>query len=191
MAHKFDPDKAYRLDSEERRKLLPPEKTLKKCGLRPGDVVADIGCGTGYFTVPAARIVGEEGWIYAIDTSPRMLDELRIRMKGEKLSNVEILHSGEYRIPVQKGSCTFVLLSAVLHEVENKRKFLSEIKELLHPEGTLAILEWNTLQPEEGPPLKERIAAAELSQMLMDAGFSITRRGMMDSPVYSVSARIN
>ena len=191
MAHKFDPNKSHKLDSEERRKILPPEKTLKKCGLKPGDVAADIGCGTGYFTLPAARIVGEGGRVFAVDTSLRMLDELSRKMEGEELPNVEVVHSEEYRIPLEKGSCTFVLLSAVLHEVVNKRKFLCEVKELLRPEGTLAVLEWNTLKPEEGPPLKERIAVAELSQVLMDMGFSITGRRMLTSPVYSVSARIN
>ncbi|MFP4562193.1 MAG: class I SAM-dependent methyltransferase [Spirochaetia bacterium] len=191
MAHKFDPDKSYKLHSEKRRKLLPPEKTLKQCGLQKGDVAADIGCGTGYFTLPAARIVGEGGTVYAVDTSRRMLEGLKSRIKEEELSNIEIIHSGEYRIPVEKKSCSFVLLSAVLHEVEDKRKFLSEVKELLHPEGTLAVLEWNTLQPEEGPPLQERIAVAELSQMLMDTGFWIRSRQMLGSPVYAVSARLN
>lgn len=191
MAHKFDPDKAHRLDSEERRKFLPPEKTLMKCGLKAGDVVADVGCGTGYFTLPAARIVGEGGRVYAVDTSRRMLDELSQRLGAEAFSNVEVVHSGEYRIPVEKESCTFALLSAVLHEVDNKRKFLTEIKELLRPEGTLAVLEWNTVHPEDGPPLKERIAVAELSQMLMDQGFFITGRRMLNGPVYAVSARIN
>ena len=75
MTHKFDAKNRHKLDNPKRREMLPPEKTLIRLGLKQGDIVADIGCGIGYFTIPAANIVGDSGKVFAMDISPEMLEE--------------------------------------------------------------------------------------------------------------------
>ena len=68
MTHKFDAKNKHKLDNEKRRELLPPDETLIKLGLHEGDIMADIGCGIGYFTIPASKIAGDSGiylqWIF-------------------------------------------------------------------------------------------------------------------------------
>ena len=76
MKHKFDAKSKHKLDNHQRRELLPPERTLLLMGLREGDVMADIGCGIGYFTVPAADIVGNSGKVYGLDVSEEMLGDV-------------------------------------------------------------------------------------------------------------------
>ena len=76
MTHKFDIKNKQSLDNEKRREILPPYKTLIGLELKEGDTVADIGCGIGYFTFPAAEIVGESGMIFAMDISAKMLEEV-------------------------------------------------------------------------------------------------------------------
>ncbi|MEM4326044.1 MAG: methyltransferase domain-containing protein, partial [Candidatus Pacearchaeota archaeon] len=75
--HKFDPRNAHKLLSEERKRVLPAYEILRSSGLMDGMVFADIGCGNGYFTLPALEIVGEKGKVYSIDVQKEMLDELK------------------------------------------------------------------------------------------------------------------
>lgn len=59
MTHKLDAKDTLKIENEKRRKILPPEQTLINLDLQTGDVMADIGCGIGYFTIPASKIVGK------------------------------------------------------------------------------------------------------------------------------------
>ena len=68
MVHKFNPANKKKLDDPWRRENLPPILTLEKLGLIPGDTMADLGCGIGYFTIPAAEIVRESYKVFALDT---------------------------------------------------------------------------------------------------------------------------
>ena len=83
MTHKFDAKNKHKLDNEKRRELLPPEQTLINLGLHEGDVMADIGCGIGYFTIPASKIVGDSGKIFAMDILPEMLQDVGIKIKEQ------------------------------------------------------------------------------------------------------------
>jgi tRNA A58 N-methylase Trm61 len=67
--HKFDPRKRPVLDDPERFLFEDPDAILSEVGVKPGEVVADIGCGAGFFTLPLAKYVGKSGKVYALDTS--------------------------------------------------------------------------------------------------------------------------
>ncbi|MGB9913382.1 MAG: class I SAM-dependent methyltransferase, partial [Candidatus Kapaibacteriota bacterium] len=105
----FDPEKKETLDTAERRKLLPPEEILLRSGLSEGTKIADVGCGTGYFSIPAAKIVGRSGKVFAIDISKEMLEELQNRLNPQEIHNLEILQSQEYSIPLTDSAVDFVL----------------------------------------------------------------------------------
>ena len=90
MTHKFDAKNKHKLDNEQRRKILPPEQTLINLNLQEGDIMADIGCGIGYFTIPASKIVGDNGKIFAMDISSEMLQDVVVKVKENNISNVEI-----------------------------------------------------------------------------------------------------
>ena len=79
MTHKFKVSEKQKLDNPERRAFLPPEETLRKLGLQPGEIMADIGCGIGYFTFPAASIVGPNVKVFALDVAPEMLAEVELK----------------------------------------------------------------------------------------------------------------
>lgn len=81
------------------------EEVLRKIGVRKGQTVLDFGCGRGNYAIPAARIVGEEGRVYALDKDQRALDELMQRVERERLRNVtRIDTSGEVEIHLEDGS---------------------------------------------------------------------------------------
>jgi len=96
MAHKFNPENKEKLDSPGRREVMPPEEILLQNNLQKGHALADIGCGTGYFTSAGAKIVGPEGKVLGLDTSPDMLSHLEKKIKDEGFTNRRLLLSGEY-----------------------------------------------------------------------------------------------
>ncbi|WP_333887263.1 class I SAM-dependent methyltransferase [Clostridium sp.] len=173
MTHKFDAKNKHKLDNATRRKLLPPEETLIKLGLQQGDTVADIGCGIGYFSIPACEIVGERGKIFAIDILPEMLQEVEINKKKHNLvCNIETILTTENSLKLEDNTISFALISNVLHEASDREKLLSEIKRILSYRGRLAIVEWEKIQGEFGPPLKHRLDKFYLIEVLEKIKFS-------------------
>lgn len=166
MSHKFSAKDKNKLDNPERRKILPPEATLEKLHLQKGDVVADIGCGIGYFSIPAAVIVGEEGKVYAMDISEEMLEEVGERARKDNISNMERIKTLENSLLVADESITFALICNVLHETNELSSFLQEVKRILASNGKIAIIEWKKKESKIGPPVHHRIGKEDLIQLL-------------------------
>jgi ubiquinone/menaquinone biosynthesis C-methylase UbiE len=158
MPHRFDARQRFRLLSEEREAALQPEFLLRDLGLSEGMTLADIGCGPGFFSIPAARIVGETGAVFAADIEGEMLSTTRGRANEAGLTNVRIVKTSDREIPIAPNSCDFVLVAFMIHEVEHRASFLRRAARLLKSEGRLVVLEWEKIEEEVGPPLEERLA---------------------------------
>ena len=170
MKHKFDPVNINRLDNEWRRQNIPPISTLEKLGISSTDIVADIGCGVGYFTIPAAGMVDSENKVFALDTSDLMLEEVKKRTSDSGVSNIIAIKTSEYDLKLPDESVTFVLLVNVLHEIEDKAQFINEIRRILKTEGKIAIIEWEKENREMGPPMEHRIGKDETAALLRSFG---------------------
>ena len=170
MPHVFDAKQKHKLDNPERRKMLPPVETLQKFGLQPGDVVADIGCGIGYFTIPAAKLVGAEGKVFALDISEEMLIEVKNRTAVEEIKNLQLLKVEENQFSLACGSTTFVFLAFVLHEVPELKEYLRQVIGILKNGGRVAIIEWQKQDTPMGPPVKHRLAQEDLINLLGELG---------------------
>lgn len=81
MTHKFDVQNKCKLDNPKRREMLPIEKVLAEIGLKEDDILADIGCGIGYFSIPAAQLIGSKGKVYALDVKYEMIEDVGKRAK--------------------------------------------------------------------------------------------------------------
>lgn len=172
MSHKFNPDNLAKLDNPERRKLLPPEESLHKLGFRPGQVVADIGCGTGYFSIPLARLVGEKGHVYGLDIVAQLVEEGRRRAQEARLANLTFLVSQENAVPLEDQQADAVLLAVVVHEIEDVSRFFQEVRRVLKPAGHVKIIEWKKEKMPMGPPVDHRIGADEMTRILKRMEFS-------------------
>ncbi|WIG57260.1 MAG: hypothetical protein OJF49_000004 [Ktedonobacterales bacterium] len=184
MPHKFDVREKQLLLSEEREAILRPEKLLTALGLKPGHTIADIGCGPGFFALPAARIVGEYGRVLAGDIQGEMLTAVRSRATEAGLDNVRVVKTGEVEIPIVPESCDFVLLAFVLNEIEHRATFLHRAARLLKPSGRLAVLEWQIRDEVSGPPLSERIPPEELEEDARTAGLRMREQGDLGEGQY-------
>jgi ubiquinone/menaquinone biosynthesis C-methylase UbiE len=182
--HRFAPQNADRLESPERYALLPPEDTLRRFGLAPGMTFVDVGAGTGFFTRAAAEIVGPEGTAVAVDSSAEMLAIMRARNGTQRIRTVQ---SSDYKIPLETGCADLVMVAFVLHETEDRARFLAELRRLLKPDGRILILEWKKQQDEYRPALAERIGPEDLEEDLRD--FEILEQGDLNASHYALVVR--
>ena len=170
MAHKFDPAHAERLHDPERRSWQDPGAILPVLGLNEGMAAADVGCGTGFFALPAAALVGPAGRVYAIDMQEPMLWTLLERLREAGLENVLPVLSLEDVIPLPADHVDFALLVNALHEVKGDGA-LREVHRILRPGGTFGVVDWKKEPMERGPPVAHRIAQTEAEARLARIGF--------------------
>ena len=133
------------LDSGIRRWVQPPDKTIERSGIKQGMTVLDLGCGSGAFTTLLARVVGEQGKVYAVDMQPAMLKQLERKLaKAENLDirNVELKQASAYELPFEDGALEFVFVAAALQEIFDRGRALREVKRVLKPGGILAVTEF-------------------------------------------------
>ncbi len=179
--HKFSPEKAAGLESDERRALIPPDRTLERFGLRKGMTLADIGAGTGYFSRAGANIVGPEGRVYAAEMSERMVDYFRSQGVPP---TIELKHSGEYETGFPNAVADLTLLAFVVHENVDKQRLLREADRITKPGGMVAIVEWKRQDEPMGPPKGERLGQEELLKELH--GRRIREQGDLNASHYFV-----
>ncbi|MCK4352266.1 class I SAM-dependent methyltransferase [candidate division WOR-3 bacterium] len=113
---------------------------LKEIGIKREQIVLDFGCGAGHYTIPAAKVVGKKGKIYALDKDAENLAKLIKIAKSKGIKNIEIVKtSGELKIPIKDKSVDVVLLYDVLHYIDNRKKIYDEVYKVLKIGGLLSI----------------------------------------------------
>jgi ubiquinone/menaquinone biosynthesis C-methylase UbiE len=162
MARKYDPAIRHLLLAEDRVQRFDRFGLMRSLGVRAGKVVADLGCGPGFFTLPLAELVGPGGQVYAVDVQQEMVDDLRKRLAEQHITNVAVRRSSELEPGIPVGVVDLALLAFVLHEIDRRSMFLLAAKRLLKPGGRIAVLEWEKIETPVGPPLEARITADEL-----------------------------
>lgn len=200
--HKFNHANHKRLDSDKRYRLMPPElliDEIEKTALnyfKSGDAVtfADLGCGSGYFSIPLAKRIknfkDKKAFLFALDISEEMLGVFNDKLKKEQegtINNCEIkcVKCEEFFIPLEDNSVNILLMANVFHEVEDKHTYLQEIKRVLKEGGTFFLLDWKKedKEPVMGPPSEERVSSEEAVKILNESGF----RDISTLPIYSSS----
>jgi len=116
------------------------KKFLEDIGLVENQFVLDFGCGHGMYTIPASLVVGEKGRVYAIDKNKEVLNELNLKAKEKELKNIKIIElSDKFKLQLPKRSVYMVLLYDVLHLVEDRKRLLIELHDVLKSRGILSV----------------------------------------------------
>lgn len=141
------------LDRPEREEQERPEVVLRALDLQKGDVVADLGAGSGYFTFRMAERVGKNGKVLAVDIQEEMLKTLRQRASANGVSNVEEVKADETDPHLPAGSIDLVLMVDVYHELSYPFEVMTKLREALKPTGRVAFVEYRKEDP--SVPIKE------------------------------------
>ena len=117
-------------------------KFLKRIGLKSGQTVVDFGCRVGHYTIPAAKVVGDEGIVYAVDKEQQALNELEQKATGLNLKNIiKINTSGQLQIEIEDNSIDMVLFYDVLHYhgKKDRESLYAEAYRVLKQDGLLSV----------------------------------------------------
>ena len=136
------------LERPEREKEEQPSKLVPALKLKPGDVVADIGAGSGYYTFRLAKEVGEKGKVYAVDIQKEMLAIIRQRMKAGNITNVVPILSTEKEPKLPDSSVDLILLVDVYHEFAYPYEMTEAMVKTLKPKGRIVFVEFRKEDPE-------------------------------------------
>lgn len=149
----------------EANSFIRPEALWRLLGLRAEQIVVHLGCGAGFYLIPAAEIVGPKGKAIGVDIRPDILAEVENRARRHKVDAIVSVVRANLEntpgSPLQAQSADWVLVANVLHQSEPTR-VLAEAKRLAFHNGHIAIIEWNTSATPFGPPVHARLSAEDI-----------------------------
>lgn len=151
------------------REILDPSRVLSTIGLQKGNVFLDAGSGDGYMSLAASSIVGEEGKVYAVDIYDESMQILEDEIKNKNIKNIiPLVADIRKKIPIKDATVDICYMGNVLHgfvENDDVDKVMPEIKRILRPGGTFAVIEFKKIENTPGPPLDIRISPKKVREI--------------------------
>jgi ubiquinone/menaquinone biosynthesis C-methylase UbiE len=135
--------KEWAYEGFNRDQWQQPEKVIAALQIRPGDQVADLGAGGGYFTFKLAKAVGAVGKVYAVDIDREMTDLIAKRAKQESLQNVESIVATPTDPMLPKSGVDLIFTSNTYHHIENRGAYFTSLRAYLKPGGKVAIIDFD------------------------------------------------
>jgi ubiquinone/menaquinone biosynthesis C-methylase UbiE len=172
MEHRFDdPDRYAKLfDDPAREEWQMPARVIETLALEPGQVIADIGAGTGYFTVRLAKAAARPK-VYAVDIEKSMVDYVRQRAIKEGLKQIFAVQASAERANLPE-PVDIVLIVDTYHHIPNRPVYFRELRKSMKPAGRLAIVDFRKGAP-SGPPEHFRFTPEQITAELLQAGFRL------------------
>jgi ubiquinone/menaquinone biosynthesis C-methylase UbiE len=173
----------------ERRKWQNPDSILSSIGLNLGFTFADVGCGSGFFSIPAAKIVGKKGKVFALDSDEEAIAALRKKAFTKNLTNIEA-RVGTAEDTVLCDACAdMVFFGIVLHDFNDPALVLVNARKMLKPQGCLVDLDWKKESMDFGPPIDIRFSEEKAIGLIEGAGFKVERQEESGRFHYIIVAR--
>jgi len=180
----------FKSNDPERRQWQNPEEILSGVGLRSGMTFIDVGCGEGFFSIPAAHIVGPGGNVYAFDSNDEAVHQLKIQALEENQYHLATrIGSGEDTV-ICEGCADIVFFGIDLHDFKDPLQVLRNAKMMLKPEGILVDLDWKDEPMEFGPPLEKRFSQETAIGLMESVGLRIISTRESGPYNYIVKAKL-
>ena len=174
----FPPEDLPQLEGPDRDVWQRPDQIMDALNIAEGSFVAELGAGSGWFTIRLAKRVGPNGRVYAEDIQPQMIEVIKRRVPRENLSynNVEtrLGTAVDPKLPI--GKLDAVLISDAYHEMEQPVALLRNTALALKPEGRLGIVEFNMAGGGPGPDMDERVDPERVIREANEAGLRLIAR---------------
>jgi ubiquinone/menaquinone biosynthesis C-methylase UbiE len=166
-----------------------PQKNIEQCSIQVGMEIADIGAGSGFYTIAAAKSLMATGRVYAVDAQKDLLTKIKNSAVSQGLYNVEVIW-GDIEKPsgthLREASIDLVLLSNILFQVENKSGLLSEVKRILKPGGRVLVVDWTDSFGGLGPEPKKVVLKNTVQEMFEKNGYHLDREISAGSHHYGI-----
>jgi ubiquinone/menaquinone biosynthesis C-methylase UbiE len=160
-------------DDPERKEWQDPDAILSSIGLSEGMVFIDIGCGEGYFALPACRRVGKKGAVYAIDINADAVARLQVEAATEGLHNLYADVMAAEKAVICQRCADIVFFGIDLHDLADPLTVLKNAKEMLKQDGRVADLDWKDAPMDVGPPPEKRFSEKKARSLIESAGLAV------------------
>jgi len=151
-----------------------PKSNVLQLGLREGMKVADLGAGTGHYSLAAASVVGQDGRVYAVDIQEDVLKHVLDSAHRLGLRNIEMVWGNIERrggTKLRDHAIDAVVLSNILFQVEDKKQLVEEIRRILRPEGRLLVVDWAGAYGGMGPHPAQVVSEHAAEELFITGGF--------------------
>ena len=161
---------------DERQREEDCATLLKALDVKPGQVVCDMGCGNGFYTLQLARLTGEAGRVLAVDIQPEMLHMLDERAKAEQIGNIELIEGTPIDPKLPAGEIDLILLVDVYHEFSHPEAMLKAMRQSLKPGGRIALVEFRLEDPNVPIKLLHKMSKKQILKEIPPNGFKLVEQ---------------
>jgi ubiquinone/menaquinone biosynthesis C-methylase UbiE len=162
---------SFSLDEAKRRSWYNPELILED--LHSGMTFVDVGSGEGFFSILAAKKVGTNGRVYAVDSDPLGIEKLKNAADKEKITNITTRIGRAEETVFCEECADFVFFSMDLHDFDEPTRVLANARKMIKPSGRLVDLDWKKQDMPFGPPERIRFSEKKVAELLDSVGFSV------------------
>lgn len=134
-----------RFEVESREVFAARDAVLEACQIKPGDRIADVGAGTGFYSRLFAQQTARDGWVYSVDISPKFLQHIADRATADRIENITTVLGTDVSIGLPPESVDLVFICDTYHHFENPMQSLASIKRALKPGGRLVLIDFNRI----------------------------------------------
>jgi ubiquinone/menaquinone biosynthesis C-methylase UbiE len=155
-----------------------PQKNIEQCGIQAGMEIADLGAGSGFYTIAAAKALISTGRVYAVDAQKDLITKIKNSAVAQGLYNVEVIwgdiekSSGTH---LAESSIDLALLSNILFQLEDKQEMINEVKRILKPGGRVLVVDWSDSFGGIGPKPDKVVLKTVTVEMFEKNGFHLDR----------------
>ena len=164
------------LEDPSREEWQQPDRVIETLGLKPGDQMADLGAGPGYFTLRFARAVGPTGKVYGVDISREMLEYLGRQAKSERLTNIQPVLADPHNPRLPPASVDVIFICDTLHHISDRATYFPLLMRALRPGGRLVNIDFYRRPLPVGPPVEMKIPKVEMIREAESAGFHLVQQ---------------
>ena len=155
-----------------------PVKNIEQCGIQAGMEIADLGAGSGFYTIAAAKALISTGKVYAIEAQKELLSKLKNQATQEGVYNVEVIWGDIEKAggtKLRDGMIDLGLMCNVLFQLENKIVALQEMKRILKSGGRVLVVDWSDSFGNIGPTAQTVVKKEVAMEMFQKSGFALER----------------
>jgi ubiquinone/menaquinone biosynthesis C-methylase UbiE len=178
VRHRFDDVDYWSsvFDDPKRDTWQKPEVVIRFLGVTAGQKVADLGAGTGYFSVRLAKAVGATGRVYAVEIEPNLVEHIRERAEESGLGQLTAVLATPDDAKLPPGQIDLVLICDTWHHIDDRIRYLQRLARALRPSGRIAVVDYKEGELPVGPPPAHKLSEKAVAEEFAGAGWTLESR---------------